>query len=162
MKIIVLNADYNPIHYASFKKGYNLVYKGKAEILISDDSEDILVLTKKKKRPKVIRLHKYVNLPYRRMNLSKHNIFKRDGFICQYCGSDDKLTLDHVYPKSRGGKNTWKNLVAACSRCNNKKDDKTPKEAGMKLRRRPFIPTLTDLLGFDKEELMRVIMSDSL
>ena len=161
MKIIVLNADYSPIHYASFKKGYNLVYKGKAEIIVSDD-EDILVLTKKKKRPKVIRLTKYVNLPYRRMNLSKHNIFKRDGFACMYCGDDTNLTLDHVMPKSRGGENTWKNLVACCSKCNNKKDDRTPKEAGMKLRRKPLIPTLTDLLGFDKNELMNEIMNHSL
>lgn len=162
MRIIVLNADYSPIHYASFKKGYNLVYKGKAEILVSDDSEDILVLTKKKKRPKVIRLNKYVHLPYRRMNLSKHNIFKRDGFACMYCGSDNKLTLDHVMPKSRGGKNTWLNLVACCSKCNNRKDDRTPKEAGMKLRRKPFIPTLTDLLGFDKDAMIDEIMNQSL
>jgi 5-methylcytosine-specific restriction endonuclease McrA len=73
--------------------------------------------------------------------LSRQNIFKRDGQKCQYCGSAKSLTLDHVIPKSRGGKSSWQNLVAACNKCNSVKGDKTPEEAGMLLKNRPFKPS---------------------
>jgi 5-methylcytosine-specific restriction endonuclease McrA len=164
MKIIVLNADYQPINVTSLKKGFNLVYKGKAEVLVSDDEEEILILTKKMAMPKIIRLNHYINLPYRRLNLSKTNIFKRDGHMCIYedCGSTENLTLDHLLPKSRGGKNTWENLVTCCKKCNCKKDNRTPSEAGMKLRHKPFIPTLTNLLGFNKNEIIENVFEKSM
>jgi 5-methylcytosine-specific restriction endonuclease McrA len=83
--------------------------------------------------------------------LTRRNVLRRDGHRCQYCGGHERLTLDHVLPKSRGGLDTWDNLVAACVPCNNKKGNRTPEEAQMALRRRPFRPShvmyLRDFLG---------------
>ena len=72
--------------------------------------------------------------------LTRQNVFKRDGQRCQYCGTHDGLTLDHVLPKSRGGKTSWENLVAACQRCNAKKGDYTPEEAGLRPQK-PYKPS---------------------
>ena len=73
--------------------------------------------------------------------LSRKNVLRRDRHRCQYCRSNDRLTIDHVIPKSRGGKDTWENLVAACVPCNNRKGSRTPEEAGMPLLRKPFRPS---------------------
>lgn len=91
--------------------------------------------------PSVIRLQKYIYSPFKSVVLSRQNIFKIDGQECQYCGSTKSLTLDHVLPKSRGGKSSWQNLVAACHKCNSMKGDKTPEEAGMLLKNRSFKPS---------------------
>ena len=91
--------------------------------------------------PSIIRLYRYVNLPYKGVMLSRQNIFKRDGGKCQYCGVTTDLTLDHVIPRSKGGRSTWDNLVTACKSCNSKKGDYTPEEAGMPLARQPFKPS---------------------
>jgi hypothetical protein len=155
MKIIVLNANNTPINLTSFKKGFKLIYKGKAEVVISQDGGKSLI-GGRYARPKVIRLLRYVYLPYRTIGLSKAGIFKRDGNRCVYCNSNKDLTLDHVLPRSRGGENSWGNLVTCCSKCNGKKDDMTPKEAGMTLLRKPYIPTLADLLDIDVKEINRI------
>jgi len=96
--------------------------------------------------PSVIRLFKYVHLPYKGVMLTRQNIFKRDGYCCQYCGKVDELTLDHVVPKSRGGKSNWDNLTTACKRCNSRKGDFTPEEARMMLVQRPFKPSFVMFL----------------
>ncbi len=153
MKVIVLNADLRPINVTTFKKGFKLIYKGKAEVLETYEDDYIVTYTRKFLRPRVIRLLNYVNLPYRKLSPTKRNIFKRDNFTCMYCPGKKDLTLDHVQPKSRGGKDTWKNLVTACSKCNNKKDNKTPQEAGMKLRKAPTAPSLMELLDLDSVKI---------
>jgi len=76
----------------------------------------------------------------------RQNIFKRDANTCQYCGSKDHLTLDHVMPKSRQGRTSWDNLTTACKYCNSKKGDLTPEEAGMHLARHPFKPSFVMFL----------------
>lgn len=158
MKIIVLNADYSPINVTTFKKGFKLVYKGKAEVL--DTYDDLVAtFTKKVLRPRVIRLLNFVNLPYRKLAPTKNNIFRRDGFECGYCLSKEDLTLDHIMPRSRGGGDTWSNLVTCCKRCNGIKDNKTPEEAGMVLKKRTFAPTLSHLLDLDPKKLMAEIMA---
>jgi hypothetical protein len=159
-KILVLNADYQPINMTSFKKGYKLIYKKKAEVIISDESDKLFDLTREVFRPKVIRLLNYIYLPYRRLNLSKHNILKRDDHKCVYCGSKNELTLDHVFPKSRGGKNTWENLVACCTKCNSKKNDRTPEEAGMTMLSKPFAPSFSKLIGVTREEIFQLAYSN--
>jgi 5-methylcytosine-specific restriction endonuclease McrA len=140
MKVLVLNNDFTPISITDFSRGFKLVYKGKAEIV--EHFEDSPVVTDKKiyKRPSVIRLLKYVVLPFKKMKPTRENIFRRDGMRCLYCNSEKNLTLDHVIPKSRGGGNTWENLATCCSRCNVTKDSKTPEEAGMAMRHKPFKP----------------------
>ncbi len=82
-----------------------------------------------------------MKLPSRRVPLTRQEVFLRDGYTCQYCGRKTRdLTLDHVIPRSRGGLDTWDNLVSACRPCNHRKGGRTPEEARMGLRRRPFEP----------------------
>lgn len=93
--------------------------------------------------PEVIVLKKYGERPPFRINLTRPNLYRRDDYECQYCGENlpgKKLTVEHVIPKSRGGPMAWDNVVAACKRCNQDKADRTPKEAGMKLRKQPHKP----------------------
>ncbi len=81
-------------------------------------------MSKSYKKPSIIRLVYNVNVPFRKVILSKDNVFKRDGYKCAYCSSEKNLTIDHILPKSKGGKNTWENLITACGKCNLKKEIK--------------------------------------
>lgn len=91
--------------------------------------------------PSVIRLKRYISVPYQNIILTRRNILKRDGHKCAYCGRGDlPFTIDHVIPKSKGGEDTWENLVTACLPCNNRKGNRTPDEAFMKLRIKPYKP----------------------
>jgi 5-methylcytosine-specific restriction endonuclease McrA len=82
-----------------------------------------------------------VNVPYKKVVLTRRNILRRDGYKCAYCGRGDlPLTVDHIIPKARGGDDIWENLISACTKCNNKKGDRTPEEARMPLIYRPFKP----------------------
>lgn len=93
--------------------------------------------------PEIIVLSEYGEVPLRHMNYSKFSIFKRDKYTCQYCGSQpgrERVTIDHVVPKSRGGKTTWENCVTSCEPCNANKASATPDEVGMKLRSTPSRP----------------------
>jgi 5-methylcytosine-specific restriction endonuclease McrA len=90
--------------------------------------------------PSVIRLIEYIHIPFERKSLSRKNILLRDHNTCQYCGHifpPQELTLDHVLPRARGGDSNWDNLVACCRRCNNRKGNRTPDEAGMRLLKKP-------------------------
>lgn len=133
MNILVLNADYRPLNVTTFQRGFNLVWKGKAEVVEYDKESPIVSTVGTYKRPLIIRLIRYVYIPFKKVPLTRHNIFRRDGHMCGYCTSTRDLTLDHILPKSRGGGNTWNNLVTCCKKCNNTKDNRTPEEAGMKL-----------------------------
>jgi hypothetical protein len=87
--------------------------------------------------PAAIRLNRAIAFRLASLRPSRHHIFKRDGHTCQYCGRRAELTLDHVMPQSRGGGDTWENLVAACQPCNQRKATRTPDEAGMRLAKQP-------------------------
>ena len=140
-RVLVLNADYSPLNVTSLQRGFNLVFKGKAEVVKSSDT--VIVTDKKEyERPLIIRLLNYVKYVYRRLRVNRHRIYKRDGYRCVYCGNTKQLTIDHVIPKSKGGKNTWENLVTCCIKCNLKKSDRTPEQAGMKLSIRPEEPNI--------------------
>ena len=145
MKVLVLNMDYSPINITTLQKGFNLVFKGKAEIVTHEERSPIKTERKSFKRPTVIRLLRYIVLPFRKVNLNRQNIFRRDDYKCIYCGSKERLTLDHVIPKSKGGPNTWKNLVTCCGDCNVKKGDKKVEdflfEYNLKMHHQPFKPT---------------------
>jgi 5-methylcytosine-specific restriction endonuclease McrA len=126
-QVLVLNASFEPINITSWKRAIILLIKEKAAII----SE------------KVIRLVEYVRLPLSKMRISKPSramIYARDQNKCQYCGSTRRLTIDHVLPKSRGGDDSWSNMVVACSACNTKKGDKLLEHTGMRLARKPFTP----------------------
>ena len=141
--ILVLNADYTPINITDLKRAFNLIYKGKAEIIKHNIISPIITEVRNFKRPTIIRLLRYISIPFRKVKLNRQNIFRRDKFKCVYCGEStkSKLTIDHVYPKSKGGKNTWQNLVTCCKSCNIKKDNKTLEEVGMSLNTVPYRPT---------------------
>lgn len=149
--ILVLNADYVPLSVTSLRKGFKLTFKGKAEVI--ESHSDTIVRTEKfsMAQPSVIRLLNYVALPYRKITLTRQNIFKRDGQKCVYCPSRKDLTLDHVMPKSRGGKDTWENLVTCCSKCNIKKANRTPEEAGMKFHGTPKAPNPFVMIARSKD-----------
>ena len=140
-KVLVLNADYSPLNVTTLHRGFNLVFTGKAEIVKSSDN---LIVTDKKsyERPVIIRLLNYVRYVYRRLRVNRHKIYKRDGHKCVYCGNSKQLTIDHLIPKSKGGKNTWENLVTCCSKCNVKKGDKTIEQAGLRLLKKPYEPDI--------------------
>jgi 5-methylcytosine-specific restriction endonuclease McrA len=91
-----------------------------------------------------VSLTRYDRVPASTVTFSRRNIFKRDRYTCQYCGTQpgsEELTIDHVLPRSQGGMSSWQNCVLACVECNKRKADRTPEQAGMPLRRRPARPT---------------------
>lgn len=139
--VLVLNYDYTPLNVTSIQRGFVLVDKGKAEIIKSAENP-ISSGYKTYVRPVIIRLLRYITHYTRQLRANRNRIYKRDNYECVYCGSSRNLTLDHVVPKSRGGSNNWTNLVTSCQKCNLKKADKTPEEARMKMRHKPFAPTL--------------------
>jgi 5-methylcytosine-specific restriction endonuclease McrA len=146
MTILVLNADFQPLNVTNLKRGFNLVWKGKAEVVKYDADSPIESSERKYKRPIIIRLIRYVYIPFKKVPLSRHNIYRRDGHKCGYCESKSNLTLDHIIPKSKGGKNSWTNLVTCCKKCNTKKDDRTPKQAGMKLLVKVYRPSFVEFV----------------
>jgi 5-methylcytosine-specific restriction endonuclease McrA len=137
--VLVLNASYEPIHVCAARRALVLVLKGIASA--EEHTHVTLHSTRHSLRlPSVIRLLEYRRIPHQARALSRKNILMRDRYTCQYClrgGSSAQLTLDHVIPRSRGGDSTWENLVACCHQCNNRKGNRTPEEAGMKLVRQP-------------------------
>lgn len=163
-KILVLNKNYEPIKITDIMDGITKVYAEKAYFLDKNFQrytfEEWVEYSKKHKfeeekintvhffflRPYVILMKVYAR--YRIPRLNRENLIIRDKGICQYCGMDlykKKKTIDHVIPKSRGGKLKWDNVVLSCSRCNNKKDNHLVEECGMKLLSKPKIPELVDL-----------------
>ncbi len=163
MRTLVLNAGYEPIKIVTWQRAVVLVMNEKAEMISSYGSK-IRSVTRSFARPKVIRLKRYISVlrnisqsvPYSRIN-----VFKRDEFFCQYCNdylNSKTATLDHIVPQSRGGKNTWENTVCSCEPCNRQKGDRTPPEAGMKLRKTPKKPNpvkyiLSQLGDFSLEDI---------
>lgn len=138
--VLVLNQDYQPISVCSVQRSVKLVFLEKAELLHEDPDRVLRTVATEYSYPSVIRLRRYIRLPYNRIVLSRRNIMKRDKYTCQYCGLKAGLTLDHVVPKSRGGKDSWENLVTACNHCNVKKGNRTPDEAAMPLHGMPYRP----------------------
>jgi 5-methylcytosine-specific restriction endonuclease McrA len=136
-KVLVLNASYEPLNITSWRRAVILLLKGKAEGLEHNGH----VVYADMPLPTVIRLRHYVRVPYQEIPLTRRNVLHRDGHTCQYCGyRGDDLTLDHIVPRSRGGTETWENMVTACNRCNVSKGNRTPREAGMPLRITPHRP----------------------
>jgi 5-methylcytosine-specific restriction endonuclease McrA len=140
--VLVLNASYEPINICAARRALVLILKGVAS------AEEVAPASVHSARrtlpvPSVIRLLEYRRIPHQTRALSRKNILMRDRYTCQYCHKSlpsGEMTLDHVVPRSRAGETTWENLVACCHPCNNRKGNRTPDEAGMRLARlpRPF------------------------
>ena len=118
-----------------------LIYMGKAELLLDDKRKAIRTVSRNFPWPSVIRLNYFITVPYKKVVLTRKNVLRRDAYKCSYCGrSDLPLTIDHVIPKAKGGRDSWENLVCACTNCNNQKGGRTPEEANLQLIYKPFKP----------------------
>ena len=149
--LLVLNSDYSPLNVTTLHRGFVLVDKGKAEV-VKKGVDDIVTTVGNFVRPVIIRLLSFVRFRPKNLRVNRKRIFKRDNNTCGYCGSQKNLTIDHIVPKSRGGKNTWENMITCCSRCNSVKDDRTPEEAGMKLKFKPYQPDIFSLVFSEQVE----------
>ncbi|HOP07945.1 MAG TPA: HNH endonuclease [candidate division Zixibacteria bacterium] len=145
--VLMLNQNYEPLTVCSARRAVVLLFSGKAEMIETADGLQIHTVSTSYPVPSVVRLWQYCKVPYKKIMLTRKNILTRDGHRCQYCGTTrGPMTVDHVIPKTLGGGDTWENLVCACTRCNNRKSDRTPEQADMKLRRTPTRPTLIAFL----------------
>lgn len=143
VRALVLNATYEPLSIVSARRAVCLLLDEKAEMIEADERAVIRSETLTIQIPAVVRLRYMVNAPRRRVAaVSRRAVFARDDYRCQYCGSRAD-SIDHVVPRSRGGRDVWDNLAAACRPCNMRKRDRTPDEAGMRLLRPCRAPRAT-------------------
>jgi len=156
-RVMVLDSTYRLVDFVGWKKAVTLLVAGKA-MEVADEEGNIeyekVVRTVRMefKVPYVIRLLDYIMTgKTSTVKFSRHNVFRRDKLNCQYCGkhfAEHELTIDHVIPKSQGGKYAWGNVVTACKSCNVKKANKIPKQAGMTLLRKPYEPIRVPYIVF--------------
>lgn len=166
--VLVLNRLYMAVHVISARRAFAMLFRQAAEVLVYEDERynaydfsSWLEVSQARDRfrsdgvewvravkfdimvPKIIRLLFYDRLPAQQVKFNRRNIFARDRNRCQYCGSrfpTTELSLDHVIPKSRGGRTIWENIVCACTECNARKGGRLPVEARMTLIRKPDRP----------------------
>jgi 5-methylcytosine-specific restriction endonuclease McrA len=159
-KVLILNRSYAPVAVAGIERAFGLLVTGAAKALdanyqtfdfeswsdLAAEYGDDVVRTAQRaiKVPRVLVLQGFDKLPRTKIRFSRQNIYSRDDFTCQYCGEQlarSKLNLDHVLPRSQGGRTSWENVVCSCIECNEYKGGRTPEQAGMKLKRIPRKPT---------------------
>jgi 5-methylcytosine-specific restriction endonuclease McrA len=140
-RVLVLNLDYEPLNICNYQRALKMIINGKADALHFYDSI-IKTADNSFELPSVVRLKHNVKKRYvRTFRVSRHGIFSRDNFTCQYCAKKNAdLTLDHIYPRHLGGSHTWGNLVACCKKCNASKGSKTLEQSGMALLSTPKVP----------------------
>jgi 5-methylcytosine-specific restriction endonuclease McrA len=157
-RVLLLNGNsWEPLAIISIPRAINLVLAGKATVI--EQSERVLkTINSTYPIPSVIALRAYINVPRRKAQWSRKGVLARDNYICIYCGvhpgdilrgqivTKSDLTVDHLLPRSRGGRDTWSNTASACYVCNHRKGDRLPEEAGMKLRWEPKIPRTSYLV----------------
>ena len=174
--VLVVNKFFTAVHVVSARRAMSLLAKAAAEVISVDEGEmyrgynfdswkEVSQFKAKQagtedgdwvrgvsfeiEVPKVIRLLLYDRYPKKTVRFNRRNIFARDGNRCQYCGKKfvtSELSLDHVVPRSRGGRSSWENIVCCCVECNKRKGGMTPKEAKMKLMRKPVRPKRSPVL----------------
>ena len=174
--VLVLNQSWIAVHVTQARRALAMLYLGMARVVSVDDyrtydfetwkqaseaakEQYVSTVDFKIRIPEVILLRTYNSIPRRELVLNRKNLFERDRNTCQYCGrriARELLTIDHVTPRSRGGKNTWENLVLACITCNKKKQNRLPEEASMKLVRKPVKPKAVPGVGLSFSALKKV------
>lgn len=138
-RTLVLDQSFQPVDVVSWMEAMRLLVTGKAEVVEEHDVE-IRSSTQSWKLPSVLRYIRGMRKRSKRVIFSRRNVFYRDNYSCQYCGSKEEPTFDHVVPSSQGGKTVWENVVLACFPCNQKKGARTPEQAGMRLIKKPVEP----------------------
>lgn len=162
-RVLLLNSSEEVIRTIPWERAISLIFSEKANAPYNYDHHyTILTANGTFKLPSALVLHEYVSMPYRHVLPTRKNIFARDGYVCQYTG--EKLTwcnatIDHVMPRSRGGKHDWKNVVTCSRRVNIRKGARTPIEAGLKLARDPFVPTREHLVMNEVPEELKSVWS---
>jgi len=165
-KVLVLNKLFQPVHITTARRAFCLLAKETARVVdgtnrlysfvewltLAPEGDDDAVRTPSRlvRLPRVLLLNSYDRLPRREVKFSRRNVHLRDGDRCQYCGRQlppSQLNLDHVIPVSRGGESTWENVVSSCLRCNTRKRNRSPEQAGLKLRRTPKRPRWHAFVG---------------
>lgn len=143
--VAVYNADYRVLTHVTWQEAVRLLLRGSVYVIerhspaVHIHSPSTVI-----ELPLSVALHQYIHVPYRRgTRVTRDGVLTRDSYTCAYCGGHGD-TLDHVTPESRGGQNTWDNLVTACAQCNGRKGNRTPAEAGMRLRWEPYEPRERD------------------
>ena len=161
--VLVLNRSYLPIHVTSVRRAFTLIYQGTALAVNREyetfdfdswrhqpaEEESVGTPDGNIRVPRVIVLRSYDRVPGRHIRYSRLNIFARDKFTCQYCGTSphrSQLNLDHVIPRALGGRTTWENVVCSCVACNRRKGGRTPAQARLQLTRRPVRPRWTPMM----------------
>jgi len=133
-KALIIDRTYMARAIVNVERAFTIVYKGNAEVI--EEYDEYFKLSKSNKlkiaKPSIIKVFSYVNVPYHKVPITKQNVYKRDNHTCVYCGCKNRqtLTIDHVIPKSKGGKDTFENMVTACFDCNNEKDSLDVEEWG--------------------------------
>jgi len=150
MHTVVLNADYTYLNTVPWQRAIKLLVKEKAEVLKEDDRQiNNCDKSCQFRVPLVMKLVQMVKTVYRnKVPYSRKNVFIRDNHTCQYCGTHDRLSIDHVVPSSKGGKTNFENCVACCVTCNLAKGNKTLPEAHMRLKKHPHEPTIIEFLTY--------------
>ena len=156
-KTLVLDSSFIPRSIINTERAFVISYKGNADI-IAEHPESFKLINPELdiKKPSIIRVFKYVNQPIQKVPLNRENVYRRDGYACVYCGCDNRktLTLDHVIPQSKGGKDSWDNLVTACRRCNSEKSNLTLEEYGKEIpqpRRPHYLMLMRQVYHIPKE-----------
>ena len=153
MEVLLLNMGFQPMGRVPWQRAMTLVVAGRAEVLGTYTDRAIRTVSAAFKMPSVVRyVRGRIHYSSKRVRLTKRTLHARDEGLCQYCSKSLQLseaTLDHVQPRSRGGKAQWTNVALACRPCNAKKGNRTPAEARMTLRRSPSKPKpgSLDLMG---------------
>ena len=148
--VLVLDVGMRPLRVEPWQRAICDLFLGKVEVVEYSRDRSIQGVTRAWPLPSVVRVVRHFKRERIRVRFSRLNIYARDGFTCQYCAArrpSEDLTFDHVTPRSRGGTTTWENIVTCCITCNRKKADRTPTEAGLRLRAKPrkpaYLPSIT-------------------
>lgn len=143
--VLVLNANYEPLNICNMHKAVCLMVMDKAQLVMNGRGE-IRTVDRSFPRPSVIRLEYMIHRPRPKVKMTRKEIFRRDNYTCQYCGSSTRtLTIDHVVPRHLNGPHTWENVVTACSTCNHEKGGRTLEQSGMVLHKKPVEPSASAL-----------------
>ncbi len=192
-KVLVLNKLYMAFRVITVRRAFCLLYRDQAEVIHVEDGvfanydfstwaelselrsefephahDWIHTVRYDLAVPRIVRLLGYDRLPAQRVKLNRRNLFARDRSRCQYCGKHyptSELSIDHVHPRSQGGKDTWENLVCACIRCNARKGGRTPDQANMKLICTPRMPRRNPMIAMrltnDKYAVWKTFLSEA-